>query len=205
MGYCSEPGSRASRPRSAGGHPYLLQVAAYELWEAYEEGERDPNRRRQQAGQKLYDEAARILGDTWRLWSPATRRAFTIVALAHIPVRSRLHVERLIRDMPDLDLELWALANQGFVSKDEAVPGGWRVRPQAFLWWLADELVRTVRDELSFEEWLRKQEWEGLLTRDEKQQLDKGIRAVGGLLRDGVATLIEATAKGAGEAIVKGG
>jgi hypothetical protein len=91
------------------------------------------------------------------------------------------------------------------VAEDEAIPGSWRVRPGAFLWWLADELVRTVRDEPSFEGWLRKQEWEGLLTRDEKQQLDKGVRAVVGLLKDGVATLIEATAKGAGEAMVKGG
>ena len=68
-----------------------------------------------------------------------------------------------------------------------------------------DELVRTVRDEPSFEEWLRKQEWEGLLTPGEKQQLDKGVRAITGLLKDGVTTLIEAAAKGAGEAMVKGG
>jgi hypothetical protein len=189
----------------AGGHPYLLQVAAYELWEAYEEGEREPNRRRQQAGQKLYDEAARILGNTWRLWSPAMRQALTVVALAHIPVKSRLYMERLVRDMPDLELELRALAKRGFVAEDDTIPGGWRVRPQAFLWWLADELVRTVRDELSFEEWLRKQEWEGLLTRGEKQELDKGIRTVVGLFKGGVTTLIEAAAKGAGEAIAKGG
>ena len=189
----------------AGGHPYLLQVAAYELWEAYEEGERDPNLRRKQAGQKLYYEATRILGDTWRLWPPATRRAFTVIALTHIPAKGRLYEERLIRDLTDLELELRALAKQGFVAEDASIPGGWRVRPQAVLWWLADELVRTVRDEPSFEEWLQKQEWEGLLTRSEKQQLDKGIRAIVGLLKDGVTTLIEAAAKGAGEAIVKGG
>ena len=79
------------------------------------------------------------------------------------------------------------------------------MRPAAFLWWLADELVRTVRRETPFEEWLRAQEWEGLLTRGEKQQLDKGVRAIVGLLKDGVATFIEAAAKGAGEAMVKGG
>ena len=62
-----------------------------------------------------------------------------------------------------------------------------------------------MREEPSFEEWLRAQEWEGLLTRSEKQQLDKGVRAVAGLLKGGVTTLIEAAAKGAGEAIVKGG
>jgi hypothetical protein len=35
--------------------------------------------------------------------------------------------------------------------------------------------------------------------------LDKGVRAIVGLLKDGVTTLIEAAAKGAGEAMVKGG
>jgi len=34
--------------------------------------------------------------------------------------------------------------------------------------------------------------------------LDKGIRAVVGLLKDGAKTLIEAAAKGAGEAMVRG-
>jgi hypothetical protein len=192
----------------AGGHSYLVQVAASTLWEVYEEGEDDPNMRRQQAGQDLYDEAALTLGDTWRQWSPATRRAFTAVALAYIPKllkQREFYTERLIRDLRDLRPELRSLKKQGFVAEDEAIPGGWRVRPGAFLWWLADELVRTVRDEPSFEEWLRKQEWEGLLTRDEKQQLDKGVRAVVGLLKDGAKTLIEAAAKGAGEAIVKGG
>jgi hypothetical protein len=79
------------------------------------------------------------------------------------------------------------------------------VRPQAFLWWLADELVRMVRDETPFEEWLRAQELEGLVTRSEKEQLSKTIRAIVSLLKGGVTTLIEAAAKGAGEAIVKGG
>jgi hypothetical protein len=191
----------------AGGHPYLVQVIAYELWEAYEEGEGDANRRRKQVGQSLYDEAALTLSDIWRLWSPATRRASTAAALAHIPrllEQHPLYVERLVRDLHDLGPELRSLKKRGFVAEDEAIPGGWRVRPQAFLWWLADELLQTVRRETPFEEWLQAQEWEGLLTRGEKQQLDKGIRAIVGLLKDGAKTLIEAAAKGAGEAMVKG-
>ena len=79
------------------------------------------------------------------------------------------------------------------------------MRPSAFLWRLADELTRTVRRETPFEEWLQAQEWEGLLTRGEKEQLGKAVRAVGGLLKDGAKTLIEVAAKGAGEAIMKGG
>ena len=190
----------------AGGHPYLLQVAAYELWETYEDGEENPYLRRRQAWESLYDKAALILGDTWRLWSPATRRAFTAVALAHIPrllKQREFHVKRLIRDMRDFGPELRSLKKRGFVAQEENISIGWRVRPQAFLWWLADELVRTVRDETPFEEWLQKQEFGVLLTRGEKQQLDKGVRTIVGLLKGGVTTLIEAAAKGAAEAIVK--
>ena len=188
----------------SGGHPYLVQVAAYELWEAYEEGERDPVRRWQQTGDSLYAEASLTLGDTWRQWPPAMRRAFTVVALTQLPAQNRLYMERLIRDMRDFGPELRSLKKRGFVAEDKNIPSGWRVRPQAFLWWLADELVRTVRDETPFEEWLQAQEWEGLLTRGEKEQLGKAVRAVGDLLKDGAATLIEAAAKGAGQAMVKG-
>jgi hypothetical protein len=192
----------------AGGHPYLLQVAASELWEAYAEGQDDPHRRWQQAGQSLYDKAALILDDTWRLWSPATRKAFTIVALADIPrmLEQRQFYELpLTRDKRDVGRELRSLAKQGFVAEEKTAPVGWRVRPQAFLWWLADELVRTVREETPFEEWLQKQELGFLLTRGEKEQLGKAVHAVGDLLKDGAATLIQAAASGAGAAMVTGG
>jgi len=192
----------------AGGHPYLLQVAAYELWEAYEDGEEDSTVRRRQAWETLLDEAAMTLDNTWRLWPPAMRQAFAAVALTDVPRLLKQHdfdVERFIRDMRDFGPELRSLEKQGFVVADGNVPGGWRVRPQVFLWWLADELVRIVRNEMPFEEWLRAQEWDGLLKRGEKQQLDRGIHAIAGLLKDGVATLIETAAKGVGEAVMKGG
>jgi tetratricopeptide (TPR) repeat protein len=197
----------------AGGHPFLVQVAASALWEAYEDTEGDPNLRRQLAGQSLYDGAALTLRDIWHRWSPAARKAFAAVALAHINSLEQreslleqraFYVERLIRDTRDFESELRLLNRHGLVTKDAAIPGGWRVRPQVFLWWIADELMRTVRDETPFEEWLRAQELEGLLTRGEKEQLSKTVRAIVGLLKGGVTTLIEAAAKGAGEAMVKG-
>ena len=116
----------------------------------------------------------------------------------------QFYKQPLIRDKRDIGPELRSLKKQGFVVEDEATSTGWRVRPQAFLWWLADELVRTVREEMLFEEWLQKQELRTLLTRGEKKQLGKAARAVGDLLKDGATTLIEAAAKGVGEAMVKG-
>jgi hypothetical protein len=189
----------------AGGHPYLLQAAASELWGAYAEGVDDTGEHWQRTGRGLYDNVAMVLDGTWQLWPSATRKAFTAVALADLAgmLGERAFFEMpLIRDARrDCGPELRALRKQGFVTKDEEAPAGHRVRPQAFLWWLTDEMVRTVRDDTPFEEWLRQQEMGIVLTRGEREQLGEAVRAIVGMLQDGAATLIEAAAKGAGKAV----
>jgi len=174
----------------AGGHPYLVQVAASALWEAYEEGEGDADQRRQYVRQSLCAEAAQMLGDAWRLWSSETRRALTAVALAHISTleereklleKHQFDVRRFVREVDDFDLELRSLEKQGFVAQDEAIPGGWRVRPQVFLWWLADELVRMARSEATFggEDLLKPDKkpqsaWRGVWYDEETRQIWRG-------------------------------
>jgi hypothetical protein len=66
-----------------------------------------------------------------------------------------------------------------------------------------DELVRTVRDDTSFREWVRRYELGFLLTRGEKERFGKAAIAVGDLLRESADKLVEGAAKGAGEAIGK--
>ena len=277
----------------AGGHPYLLQVAAFEQWEAHSEGQNDPSRRWQQVGQSLYEEAARTLGDTWQFWPPTMRWSFATVALDHMScifglqtacavreagapghadliklfemldkrfgeddlqtlcfyldvdydnlpaggratkarelisyLRRRNRIPELLETgkklrpdvawedilegngstggfpgilpdhplMRDFGPELRLLTKQGFVAEDAAVSGGRRVRPQAFLWWLADELVRAARDEASLEEWLQKQEVGSLLTQDGKGQWCQAACAICVFLKHGARTLIEAAA-----------
>lgn len=191
----------------AGGHPYLLQVAASELWEAYAEGADDAGEHWRQTGHRLHDAAAMTLSDTWRLWTSATRRAFTAIALADVAgmVEGReFFTLPLIRDARrDCGPELRALEKQGFISEDEGTPTGYRVRPRAFLWWLTDEIVRTVRDDTPFDEWLRHQELGVVLTRGEKDELSEAVCAIVGTLKDGANTLIEAAAKGIGEGLGK--
>jgi hypothetical protein len=190
----------------AGVHPYLLQAAAFELWDAYDETEDDADKRRLLAGRNLYHKAEMVLGDTWRLWSPATRKAFTAVALDYLPnllPEREVYVSRLTRDLRDLEPELRSLEKQGYVTEDTSIPSGWRVRAGVFLWWLADELVKIVRRDTPFEEWLQAQEMEGLLTKGEKQRLEKAARGVGEVLKGGATALIQAAAKGFGEAIAK--
>jgi hypothetical protein len=191
---------------AAGGHPYFVQAAASELWDAYHEIEDNAEKRRQVAGHNLYKDAELVLDDTWRLWSPTMRKAFIAVALDYLPTllpECEFHVTRLTRDLRDLEPELRVLEKQGYVEEDESIPGGWRVRAGVFLWWLADELVKIVRRDTPFEEWLQAQEMEGLLTKGEKQRLEKAARSVGELLKGGATALIQAAAKGLGEALVK--
>ena len=87
---------------------------------------------------------------------------------------------------------------------DEDIPGGWRVRPGIFLWWLTNELIKAARHETKFEEWWQAQQMEGLLTRGEKQKLGEAAQAITGVLKDSAVSFIQAAAKAAAETIVKG-
>jgi hypothetical protein len=78
----------------------------------------------------------------------------------------------LLRDLRDYNPELKALEKHGYIKKSLARHnGGWQIIPAVFQWWLADELVRTVRSDQAFAQWIQAQEWEGLLTKENKSQL----------------------------------
>jgi hypothetical protein len=181
---------------AAGYQPYLLQAIAAELWDIYEDGDEcDANKRRYRAAQALYDVAARTLGNTWAMWSPQMRMAITVVSLAQTPrlLEQRLfNIEALLHSLRDFTPELKALEKQGYVKKLEN--NNWRILPAAFQWWLADELTRIVRSEKDFAGWLQAQEWDGLLTKEEKQQLSKAGNFLADLVKGSVPDLIKAFA-----------
>jgi hypothetical protein len=184
----------------AGGHPFLLQAAAAAMWDAHEDGVAGATERRQYMGQRLYREHRLHFSDTWRLWSPAYRKAFTSVALAHtahlLPAREFLTTS-FIEGLRDWGPELGDLQAYGLLRPDEGVAGGWRVAPEVMLWWLADELVRAVRADASFTDWLRAEELDGVFTHKEQEQLGQVVRGAAQVLRQGAGTLVEAFAKGA--------
>lgn len=187
---------RAFLAALAGEHPYLLQVGASALWEAADEGLIGSARLRQ-AEDVLYEQVRQTLSDTWQNWSPETRCAFIAAGLDQInadALGGRTFSERqLLRDLRDFGPELRHLGKQGFIvetSTDE-----WRVRPQIFLRWLADEIVRMTRATRDPAEWLRAQGWEGMLTREEKARLGKVLRAAGNVFKDSAKALLEAHVK----------
>jgi hypothetical protein len=190
----------------AGGHPYLLQAAASALWEAYEDGERNPQKRYTQAGRGLFQQAAPTLQDTWRLWQPEMKKAFTIIGLDNLPrllgEEKKYDVEALVASISDYGPELRTLEMRGYIVADPALPGGWGIQAQVMLWWLAEELVQALRQQDDLSAWLQSEEWEGLVKGKEKAALVEAAKGAGVMLKAGVEGFIKAAAEGLGKAVV---
>ena len=187
----------------AGGHPYLIQASAATLWDACEECLEGTARYRF-AGRELYNQTKPHFADTWRSWTNETRKAVTAVALAQIPLllgEREFLVSELIEDFADYSPELETLQTSGMLIEDK--DEGWMITQGAFLWWLADELRRNVRDVTDFKSWLQAQELDGLLTRQEQQKMGSAAKKIISTIGKGATTLIEAFAKGIGEGIGK--
>ena len=99
-----------------------------------------------------------------------------------------------VLELLNLGPELRSLEKQGTITQDGDIEGGWRVRPQVLLWWLADELACVAHSQQMFESWLADQVLERPLTWAEQQQVGVLLGSLEGLLRDGVASLIESAA-----------
>ena len=184
----------------AGEHPYLLQVASSILWDIYDEGGGSASERCLKVAEGLYSQVNGTLANTWRLWPNAMQRAFVLVALPHMALQQRgFYEERLLKDLRDFGPELRILKNRGFIVRDNKMPSGWRVGPEAFMWWLADELVRILRNDPTLKSWLYEHQWNGLVTEGEKDALEKIGQMIGGFIRDviktGANTFIETIVK----------
>ena len=109
------------------------------------------------------------------------------------------NIKALSRNVNDFGQELRALERQGYIQKQQTQQGAdsWRILPAAFQWWLADELVRTVRSEKDFAQWIQAQEWDGLLTKEDKDQLVKAGKFLADLFKGSIPDLIKGFAGGA--------
>lgn len=191
----------------AGGNPSLLQAGAYALWEAYEEGEPERLTRWEITARELLDSARPLLADTWRVWTPETRKAVTIIALDTLPrlvAGKEFDIDSLLDSFNSYVPEIDELKKRGFLAVDPAAGAGGnsrtgcRLQAQVMLWWLAAELIRVTRPQEgeNLGEWLRKQEWDGIIKGEEKTQLKKALASLGGLLKTGVEAFIKASAEG---------
>lgn len=97
-------------------------------------------------------------------------------------------------DAVQADLEF--LQKQGFIARDEATAGGWRVRPLVLLWWLALELAGATSSPAAQRAWMQAHDLDGCLGAEEEGRLRAAAGLVGpqGAFREGIAGLIRAAA-----------
>jgi hypothetical protein len=171
--------------RMVGRHPYLLQMAAAALFEAVV---------KRTAAEELYNEAGKILrdwseahfDDLWRYLSPEAQTVLVILVLSEM----NGHINKRDFDTGDLgkldwyNTELNRLADLGLVEKENGEAWHadwgnfviwhgtrWRISAGCFIWWVVDNAIASTRKSLDFKKWLHDREFEGLLTRGEKEKL----------------------------------
>ena len=142
-----------------GGHPFLLQVAASELWEAYIEIPDDVGGRYRQVEGRLYEIISIMFSDIWKAWSPEMRMAFCAVGLSDMSSNDfKFNNRNLLKYVnKNLNPELEELERRGLIASDTGLDRKRHVRSLISLWWIADQLVQEIRDESSFRAWLQKQ------------------------------------------------
>lgn len=189
-----------------GGHPYLLQAAASELWYTYHEILGHNDERWQQVEEKLYRESTSMFREIWRMWSPEMRITFIAVALSQAPLeKPKFRPRAFIAYLKHTSLSdnLRELASRGLIVEDDNLDSGWRVCSLSGLCWLGQQIVDEIRDDVSCREWLQRQQLVGFLTVHEQRKWIEYIKSISEFFRDSAKTLVESLAKGIGESMVK--
>jgi len=166
-----------------------LQTVAFELWESYQDEEiENPEERHKIAGENFYARANQTLTDIWRLWTPAMKKTFGIIALNEMPKKfgeKEFHIPNLIKNLPNYASELKTLKRRGFIKEDEKLESGYCVTAEVMISFVADKLLSALREDDELTSWLQLEEWDGLFTKREKKQLLKATKTLGNLIKEG--------------------
>lgn len=202
------PGDKQIIRTLAGQHPYLLQAASAALWEAYEEEEMIHTEDiRRYVAKRLYRELDHFFSDTWKVWTPAMRKAFTAVAIAHqarLLPQTTFRLSGLLKEFHHWGPELGDLEERGLIIKNTELETDYRVSSGILLTWLADELVKVVRSDQPFDNWLQDNHIENaFLSTKEKKVFKEAVTGAAKALGQGAMAMIEAFAKGLGSGVAK--
>jgi len=178
----------------SGGHPWLLQIAATELWMLRDEDENNLEQRLQDTGDHVYEQSDQFLRNVWDLWEPSMRLPVALIALGQakeLVNGKKFKQDTILKDLSQYRPELRQLSKLGFVAEAPDLPSGWKIQADVMLWWLADELTRLLRDDESVTQWLQSNRMDGMLSPTQRRHLTAAGQFVSGLLLDGVKDLLK--------------
>jgi tetratricopeptide (TPR) repeat protein len=125
----------------AGGHPYLLQVAASLLWDVYENGNiKNAKKRQQYLENEFYNKVEEILGNIWHSWSPDMQRAFYSVVQSQKEESENLFPQKRYKSEQWRELERYGFLTSScknqlgeFINRFKSNYCKWQVYPRIFL------------------------------------------------------------------------
>jgi len=187
----------------SGRHPYLAQAAAATLLNAKIESMYRVECYKT-AGHELHNQTKHHFAEFWRCLPDAMRKVITGVAINQIPRllgKHKFRVSKLVKNIGDYSGETEIFKRMGLLARGSK--GEWVVTQVSFLWWLADELKRKIRNETDFETWLKDYHIHGLLTKKQRKRMGKATNYMLKFVGKEATTLIDSFAKGIGEGISK--
>jgi len=180
----------------AGEHPHLLKIAASAVWNSYDSIRNDYDRY-DKVGHYILQAVKLHYEDLWSYWDPATRKAAIAITLITIPDlldHYDFHIQNIKKELQNLAPEIQYLKASGLIKTENYRE--YEITQQAFVWWLAEKLIRIVRNEQEIEDWLSDQQLiGGVLTKKELDVFGNAALAFSKILEKGATTLIETFAK----------
>jgi len=136
----------------AGGHPYLLQVAASLLWDAYEYGNvKNAKKRQQDLENEFYNRVEEILGNIWHSWSLDMQRAFYSVVQSQKGESEKIFPQKRYKSEQWRELEKYGFLISScknklgdFINRFKSNYCKWQVYPRIFL--LFDKPIQSPED-----------------------------------------------------------
>ena len=129
----------------AGGHPYLLQVAASLLWDAYENGNVKDASQRQLLEEEFYHKVEEILGNIWDSWSSEMQIAFNSVVLSQNGESEKIFSQKHYKSEQWRELERNGFLTSScknqlgeFINRFKSNYCKWQVYPRIFLSFVPD-------------------------------------------------------------------
>ena len=141
--------------RSAGYHPYFLQIACYFLFEAYSQGLASDERVKFMR-KEFREEAFPHFNDYWRTSHEQEKIVLTVLALLkrqHRKVSGRVFsLEQLQELYARSDQTLGYLEKRGLLISEAE---GYSLFSELFGEWICNEITDTMHDQQSYEDWLK--------------------------------------------------
>lgn len=180
----------------SGGTPFLVRLAASEIWRKDNSNQKADVAFYQKASERINYATQHYFSDIWRGWTPQTRIAIASIAFLQTPnILGEISIQTTNIDkyLPYILPEIRELIQNGWVSEHRNTHNRFRINQEAVLWWLSSELVRTIRDDKGFEDWLLgKKLVGGIFPQKDFENFRQMTKYVAGLLKNGVSTLMEA-------------